>query len=499
MVKKSNRPKVGSFVKRLCGILPARIMYSALLMGCIPAGAQQIVVSEEIMLKDDLAYDIIGLDGRTILFREKGSDFEVRSYDEQMLLRWEHDLELEKRNTDFIGVTEGEHVFHMLYGFRHRGIYTIMHRVYAPDMTLLDTVVVHVDEKDYFTPKYRSALSEDKTKVLLYQAEKEDEVSIIVYDLQSMEVVLDNLVQTDEASVRRNLREMLVSDNGDVFVVFDQERLSDRNRIFNVLRIDSRTKAAKMSEVHLGDLVASDLHAAVDNLHGDLTLAGLFSEKPSGKSKGLYVVKVGLEDGQMQLRTILFNEELLQSVYGKEVSSGKGVTNFAVQDIVLRQDGGTLVIAEMTKEYSRRPNMPGRRDFGYPRGGWVDYYYEDLIVCSLNPDGSEHWSSVLHKKQYSQDDDAMYSSYFLFRTPEQLRLIFNDEIRQENMVSAYIIRGNGYYDRRSVFSTNYQRLRLRLRDAVQVSYNTCVVPSERNGRLSLVKITFDDAGMAGGR
>jgi len=262
------------------------------------------------------------------------------------------------------------------------------------------------------------------------------------------------------------------------------------------LRIDSETKSARLSEVHLGDLVATDLHATVDNLHSDLILSGLFSEKPSGKSKGLYIVKVGLHDGQMQLRTVLLDEELLLSIYGKEVSANKGITNFAVQDIVLREDGGALVIAEMMKEYSRRPNMPGRRDFGYPRGGWVDYYFEDLIVFSLHPDGSEHWNAVLHKKQYSQDDDAMYSSYFLFRTPEKLRLIFNDEIRQENMVSEFIVRGNGYFDRRSVFSTNYQRLRLRLRDAVQVAYNECVVPSERNGRLSLVKITFQDDEMA---
>jgi hypothetical protein len=307
---------------------------------------------------------------------------------------------------------------------------------------------------------------------------------------------MDKVVQADDASVRRTLRDMAVSNKGDVFVVFDQDRLSDRDKMFNVLRINSTTHEAKITEVHLGDLVATDLHIAVDNLYSDLALSGLFSEKSSGKSKGIFLVKIGLNDGQVQLRTVLFDEMLLQSIYGKEVSTNKGVSNFAIQDIVLRQDGGALLIAEMAKEYSRRPNMPGRRDFGYPRGGWVDYYYEDLIVLSLHPDGSEHWNTVLHKKQYSQDDDAMYSSYFLFKTPEKLRLIFNDEIRQENMVSEYIIRGNGYYHRQSVFSTDYQRLRLRLRDAVQVSYNVCVVPSERNGRLSLVKITFEDEELA---
>ena len=47
----------------------------------------------------------------------------------------------------------------------------------------------------------------------------------------------------------------------------------------------------------------------------------------------------------------------------------------------------------------------------------------------MHPDGSNHWEKVLHKKQYSQDDDAAYSSYFLLKTPTALRVIFNDEAK----------------------------------------------------------------------
>jgi hypothetical protein len=62
-----------------------------------------------------------------------------------------------------------------------------------------------------------------------------------------------------------------------------------------------------------------------------------------------------------------------------------------------------------------------------------------------------------------------------------------------------VIRGNGYHRRQSVFSTDYQRLRLRLNDAVQVSYNECIVPSERSSRLSLVKITFEETNDTSGQ
>jgi hypothetical protein len=335
-------------------------------------------------------------------------------------------------------------------------------------------------------------VSEDKTKVLLFQAEKENEISTIVYTLEEKAVLWKKEIRTLNGSVRRDFRDMLVSNNGDAFIILDQERLSERLRAFDIVFIQGVTGEVRESEATLGELLAADLFCTIDNMNRRLVMSGLYNERSSGKAKGMFMATVSMNDGRYQLRTVVFTEDFLQNIYGKEVSANRGLTNFTVQDIALRQDGGALLIAEMAKEYSRRPNLPGRRDFSYARGGWVDYYYEDIIVFALHPDGSEHWNAVLHKKQYSQDDDAMYSSYFLFKTPEMLRLMFNDEIRQENMVSEYVIRGNGYHRRQSVFSTDYQRLRLRLKDAVQVSYNECIVPSERNSRLSLVKITIED-------
>jgi hypothetical protein len=239
----------------------------------------------------------------------------------------------------------------------------------------------------------------------------------------------------------------------------------------------------------LDDYNAYDMHAEYDNIHKRLAIAGLYSEKSLGNSLGLYMFTMTINDKDAQLHLIPFHKELLAEIHGKEVSTKKGLSDFLVKDIIFRADGGALLIAEMHKEYSRRPNISGHSS-DYGRSGWVDYYLEDVLVFSVNQDGTDHWNTVLHKKQYSQDDNAMYSSYFVFKTPEKIHLLYNDEIRFENTVSEYVLRGNGYYKRNSVFSTNYQRLKLRFRDGVQIAYNECIVPSERNNRLNLVRITF---------
>ena len=188
-----------------------------------------------------------------------------------------------------------------------------------------------------------------------------------------------------------------------------------------------------------------------------------------------------------------FDESLLTEVNGRNVDVTRGLSDFTVQRVALRQDGGAVVIAELVKEYSRRSSLPMQRENGaFMRDGWVDYYFEDMILFAINPDGTEHWKEVLRKRQYSQDDDAIYSSFFLFKTPERLRFLFNDEIKQENTVGGYEVTGTGYIERKTVFNTDYQKLKLRFRDGIQVSNNECIVPSERNNRLNLVRIVYDE-------
>ena len=76
------------------------------------------------------------------------------------------------------------------------------------------------------------------------------------------------------------------------------------------------------------------------------------------------------------------------------------------------------------------------------------------------------------------------------KTPTALRVIFNDEIKQENTVSEYIVAGDGHYEHSTVMNTERKELSIRFRDAVQVAAGEIIVPSERRNRLKLVKIVY---------
>jgi hypothetical protein len=113
-----------------------------------------------------------------------------------------------------------------------------------------------------------------------------------------------------------------------------------------------------------------------------------------------------------------------------------------------------------------------------------------LVVVTTLPDGSVQWNTVLHKKQYSQDDDGIYSSFFAMLGNRQLRLFFNDEISNENICSAYVLTPTGAYSRESVLNTEDKKLRMRFRDALQTAENEILVPSEYAGKLQLVRVEY---------
>ena len=150
----------------------------------------------------------------------------------------------------------------------------------------------------------------------------------------------------------------------------------------------------------------------------------------------------------------------------------------------------SIIDEELAKEFLRG----GGSTAYYARTGVrpiIDFYYDDLFLISFHPDGALHWKNILHKKQYSQDDDAVYSSYFLTKTPSALRLVFNDEVKQSNTVSEYVVRGNGEYDRNAVMNTEQKDLSIRFRDGIQISASAFVAPSERRHKIKLVKVSFE--------
>lgn len=457
------------------------------------AFGQKITVSEELLLKNDYAYTILGWIGKDLLlFRDRGHAFYIQSFDENMHFKWEREIDLGEGRADIIGLIAREDRFHILYGMRDNGDYTVRDWAFSRDINLLDTTTIARYTDVFLVPRFLFKESDDKSKAILVKLENTG-YQFYSYDFTNKEVRWVKTVSTEGKKLLEDFRPLTVTNDGEFYLPMKSQNVQQRIQFLHIFSSAPSVNQIIHDTVRIGDIQIMDIFSTYDHVQQCLVVTGLLGERNTNRSKGFYYLRYQ-KGVRQQLNFLAFDENILSEVNGREVPVSRGLSDFTVQKIALRQDGGAIIIAELIKEFSRRSSLPMQRDIGggYARDGWVDYYFEDLILFAVNPDGTPHWKKVLRKRQYSQDDGAMYSSFLLFKTPERLKFLFNDEIKQENTVGGYEVTGTGYVERKTVFNTDYQKLKLRFRDGVQVSNNECIIPSERSNKLSLVRIVFPE-------
>ena len=460
---------------------------------CVETTAQTVMISDEITIRNDVAYDIIGkMKGRTLLFRARENEYEIQAFDDKLRMSWEKELEFEKKKVEIVDVVSSPEDFHIVYQYRKKGHPILKIHKYDAAANLKDSITVKDFGSKLNSPNLELVESEDRRKIILYYVEDQRKVEAFSIDLNKMEVLWEQKFTPDDWYAYRDFIKIEVSDAGEMFFILEKDNRGlkkDKHR-FEVFYAAQGMDKVDVITIPFEEYLTYDVNFTYDNLNNKLVAAGFYSEDNRGRAVGYYFLSFSPNAPDNRVFEFTeFDKKMISTIMEKKENKIKGITEAQVQEIVLRRDGGILLVGERTKEFERR--MASTRS--YANGGLrniVDYYFDDIFIISIHPNGETHWEKVLHKRQYSQDDDAMYSSYFLLKTPGSLRFLFNDEIRQENTVSEYIVKGDGLADRNSIFSTDAQDIRLRFRDGLQVAPNEIIIPSQRRHKLKLVSVVY---------
>lgn len=469
------------------------ILFATVFAACL-LQAQTAVISEPLTIRNDYGYEIIGrLRDRILLFRDKFNEYEVQAYDNQMHLSWNRELEdLGRHNVQIVAVIPGRNDFSVVHKLHRRGHVFLRINKYDPGANLIDSMTVKDFGESIFSPPNLEYIkSEDRNCVLVYNDAERDKMELVCFRLDKMQVLWDKAIALESQDrFDPDPFEMALGNEGDFYFISEKNnrRSKIENHLLHILHINSA--GDYVTRAPLQEYITLDSHFAVDNLNKRLTGVGIWGDKSRNRANGTFFFSMGAGQSDPILHYDTFDDKFLSILRQKDIEeSSKGISDSKVQELVLRQDGGALLIAERNHEVQRGA-AAGR---GFMRDGMrmiVDYYYDDLYAISFSPDGHPVWKTVLHKKQYSQDDEGTFSSYFLVKNAENLRFLFNDEIKYENTCSEYVLSPLGAFDRNGILNTIDQGLRLRFRDALQTSASECLVPSEFRNRLKLVLFRF---------
>lgn len=461
-----------------------------------PTNAQKVTVSREIGVRNNYAYDILPNIGDHIIFyHDKGSEQQFEIYDQDLRHIQTISPEFEKRNISPAGVVPMDSTFHFFYSYREDDTTYLNLRVYDKNMFLTDTVTLSKQPKvGFFKDNPKFSYSQDKSKVLIFYPEEKD-LYLRLVDNFSKSMIYEFKLSIKDINLRTDFEKLEINNRGEIFILGRKSSFwgRDNDRGFLLIRVLNQSNVIIHRFFPEKDEV-SDLLMDFDEKNQRLAIAGFVSSGDLSKTNGYFAFSIRTQDIPLEAEIAInrFSPEFLSEVTGKKVGKVKELSDYFLKDMVVRNDGGVILICETVKEFTRRTQINAPTNVGdvYPLRGFVDYYHEDLILIASYPDGKEHWKKILFKKQFSQDDNAIYSSFFLFKTPSRIKLLYNDEIKNNNTVSEYVFDPLGNAERRSVLSTEYQNLKLRFRDAIQTGPSSLIVPSEKSWKINMVKIEY---------
>lgn len=461
--------------------------------------AQVVTVSEELTLRSDMAYELIGeLENQYLVFLNNEHTFQVQAYDEDLRATWEKDIELEKRRPEILSIIPTTEQFTLIYQHRHKGDLLIRANVYDAGANLKDSIVIKNLGMPFGSSYYQVVRSQDRSKILLFTEHTSGEIEVFAFDLENMQLLWETSFLPENMVLSRDSHQIVVTNEGRMYYIILKNNYRSRikDHYYEIFYQDENMESIGRYEINLGDRLTYDVYFEYDDLNDRLVAGGFHAEKNLAWAKGYFLFQ--LEEGESndyQIDYYDFSEVLVNDFLERDAPSKlKGIFDTNIQQIILRQDGGLLIVAERVRTNERNYGTLPSRTLYNPAldniGGSVDHYYEHLLVISIHPNGDKHWANVLRKRQYSQDDGAVFSSFFAIKSPRNLHFLFNDEIREENTVSEYLVKGGGSSERNSVMNTENQKLRLRFQAAVQTAADELVIPSERRNRLKLVRVKF---------
>lgn len=449
---------------------------------------QSLTLSNEINMVSDNNYDLIGyFNNKITLLEDNGRNITLHEFDDNLKSLNAPVIGHNNKKSRLIGYVPQDTMLTLYYRYAEEGKYFISLTNYNPGLEVIDGMIL----QEYDKNQHRVLpinVSQDKSYHLIMIDEGSGRnTRYMMYDALTNKIAWNYSDPGIEANLYEEDRiSKTVSNKGVYFALYVNGHNRFKNN-YTLLRVDQN--GYKRIELILNQTPLSDIYVDYDEDQDRLSLLGIYLDDANLIQEGLLLIDVdpGLSTSG-EMKKIPFTRQTVTDYFGQNQRQKMGIVDLELNEVQKRRDGGYLIICEQKKEVNR-VNNTGRSAF-LPVSTSTDYYIEDIVLTSLDRQGSLEWQKVLQKKQYSYDDDASYSSYFIHANPSHLRLLYNDEIKSENTISEYIVNPMGNVERRVMFNTAGSDLHVQIRNSNQISANATILPSIRKGKLRLLKVTY---------
>jgi hypothetical protein len=203
------------------------------------------------------------------------------------------------------------------------------------------------------------------------------------------------------------------------------------NRDYVLYRFQPNRKDAEEVDLGLKNVfVVSGVGLQADGAGNALAVSGFYSDRRYGTTTGAFYflldpttldpIKTSLEP---------FSEELKRGMsFGLRGRGRRPVqADFEVRDFLRRADGGSYVVAEVyfytVQQVTNSRGQVVRTDY--------IYYYLDVVILSISPQGDVEYMALVPKHQVTRNDNGRFSGLTWTMRDSDLILIYNDARKNE--------------------------------------------------------------------
>lgn len=312
-------------------------------------------------------------------------------------------------------------------------------------------------------------ISKDSTHLLIYndlpyKKDEPEQFGFRVFD-QNFDLVWKKKIRLPFPDNQFTVEEYQVDEMGNVHLLgvlyTDAAKLRRRGTPtyeYVILSYLNNGETKEEMRINLDDKFVTDLTFRVAK-DGDLICSGFYSDRGTYSIKGACYFRLDPKTRELITRnyqpfefdfmTVRMSEKKKEKTKKAEIENNMNRTaelfDYSLDELILRSDGGAVLVAEQFYiEYDRYNNF---NNGGFGFGGYgayspfysnrfrnnyqTDYFYNynDIIVVNIRPTGEIEWTARIPKRQETRNDGGYYSSYAMSIIRDKLYFIYNDNAR----------------------------------------------------------------------
>ncbi len=503
------------------------VMIACLVFACFQARSQRITYSDPD--RDDprtMNFEIVGkINGKVLVYKNYRDLHYIAVFDAEMRMTDKNKLEvsggIRVLSTEFVIYPD---FAYMIYQYQKKSaLYCMAVKIDGSGKQSGAPIELDSTENINYASSsriYSVIVSEDKQKIMIFKinskSDKVHKLTTCLFD-KELKLLKKSVLAINMPERNDFLSEFTVDNDGDLVCV----RASGTAANDNINKITLITKPAMYdafasNDLKLSGIFLDDIRIRADNINKHYLISSFVSKTRRGNIEGLYY---SLWD-KSQMKEILnantsFSEDLKADAKG-EGNSKAAFNDFFLKNIILRKDGGFIVVAESAYT-SSRGNTMSRWDYLYgspywsptdyynwrsPMGSYpwgyngvnnpnalTRYYADNVAVISFEPNGRMEWSNMIRKSQFDDNTDN-FIGFGLMNTGDQLHFIFNIQEKRNLILSDQSITPGGQVERNPTFKNLDKGYDFMPRHAKQIGQRQAIVPCQYRGFTCFAKIEF---------